>query len=455
MNGNLVDDGAGRVFTWDGFDRLVSCSRSGGYSYDAEGRMVAQTAAGATPLYLDYGEEGLIAERQGGTSIRYRRDGSLTRGREAGGSAESHLLEAAGGVVGVLTGDGRLASTLYTPYGGAGPAGVDASTPLIHRNRVAFNGERLDAMAGLYHLGQGRRAYCPELMMFLSPDPYAVFGGAGFNAYGYCRGDPVNLTDPSGLLSSGWNLGLAILGFILAAALVVAAIPTGGATLAGLPLLGLVGASLGAVSATLGLTSAIMTVVDEKNGWDHSETIRILNIASLAFGVAAVGTSGVYSGLMGVRSSAYTIKTASELRRTDIALATLKGANAYGREATRFNRAVTAGTTFLGIESRWWATAAGVSNMVLGSYFIAAGSIDLANPAGSSGTNGGANGNGQREATLGSASGSTPSSMQPYEPVVQSFEDAIASGQSYIQEFDRQTGRLRGSFSAELLGGVA
>lgn len=466
QSGNLVDDQAGRSFTYDGLDRLTACSTTGGYGYDAEGRLVVQTATAATPLRLHYADgSGLIAETQGDAAIRYRRDGAQTQGRSrrpSGGAAtsEADLLDAAGSVIGVLGASGAPSNLLYTPYGQSGPAGVGPGTPLIDQGRIGFNGERLDAMAGLYHLGNGRRPYSPDLMMFLTPDPMAVFGGAGYNAYGYCRGDPVNLSDPSGLLSSGWSLGLAILGFVLAVALVVAAIPTGGASLSGLALVGMIGASLGVVSAELGLASAIMGVVDEKNGWDRSDTIRKLNIASLAFGVASMATSGfaaAANAYKAARTTTLTLATAEEaagITARDIQLADLTGAAVFNSVTTNAERVAAAGgaaaKTFFGIDSRIWATGVGVSNVLLGSYFVVSGSIDLANPSGGAATSGGANGNGQTEAALRAPSGNAPASMEPYRPAVRVYEDSLASRQDYDQEFQRQAHRVRRSFSADL-----
>jgi RHS repeat-associated protein len=45
------------------------------------------------------------------------------------------------------------------------------------------------------------RYYDPQLGIFLSPDPIGVAGG--MNAYGYAFGNPVNLTDRSGLNPGG------------------------------------------------------------------------------------------------------------------------------------------------------------------------------------------------------------------------------------------------------------
>lgn len=62
----------------------------------------------------------------------------------------------------------------------------------------AFNGEHADPSTGHYLLGNGYRAFNPVLMRFNSPDSWSPFGAGGINSYGYCAGDPVNYSDPSG-----------------------------------------------------------------------------------------------------------------------------------------------------------------------------------------------------------------------------------------------------------------
>lgn len=61
-----------------------------------------------------------------------------------------------------------------------------------------FNGQLPDPLTGHYLLGHGYRAYNPVLMRFNSPDNLSPFAEGGVNAYAYCRGDPVNHSDPSG-----------------------------------------------------------------------------------------------------------------------------------------------------------------------------------------------------------------------------------------------------------------
>lgn len=79
----------------------------------------------------------------------------------------------------------------YSPYGHR-PA-EDALLSLL-----GFNGERPDSVTGHYHLGNGYRQFNPALRRFNSPDSWSPFGEGGLNAYGYCDGDPVGRSDPTG-----------------------------------------------------------------------------------------------------------------------------------------------------------------------------------------------------------------------------------------------------------------
>lgn len=64
--------------------------------------------------------------------------------------------------------------------------------------RMGFNGEHREHLTGAYLLGQGYRAYNSILTRFQAPDSLSPFGDGGVNAYGYCGGDPVNYSDPTG-----------------------------------------------------------------------------------------------------------------------------------------------------------------------------------------------------------------------------------------------------------------
>ncbi|WP_410478569.1 RHS repeat-associated core domain-containing protein [Pseudomonas sp. zfem004] len=84
----------------------------------------------------------------------------------------------------------------YGPYGYSG--GLSDAAGLL-----GFNGVQADALTGNYALGNGHRIYNVGLMRFQCPDRLSPFGRGGLNAYAYCSGDPVNMTDPTGQFSFG------------------------------------------------------------------------------------------------------------------------------------------------------------------------------------------------------------------------------------------------------------
>lgn len=92
-------------------------------------------------------------------------------------------------VLGELHHDG-LNHLAYSAYG-------VQSGALAAMTHLGFNGQLKERADG-YHLGNGHRVYNPVLMRFHSPDRLSPFGKGGLNAYAYCVGDPVNLTDPTG-----------------------------------------------------------------------------------------------------------------------------------------------------------------------------------------------------------------------------------------------------------------
>ncbi|MBK4997332.1 RHS repeat-associated core domain-containing protein [Pseudomonas sp. S37] len=91
-------------------------------------------------------------------------------------------------VVGVKS-QAQVKSVIYNVYGFHNPDDIPAQRP-------AFNGHLLVNV--LYLLGNGYRGYNPVLMRFHSPDSLSPFGVGGLNSYGYCEGDAINFSDPSG-----------------------------------------------------------------------------------------------------------------------------------------------------------------------------------------------------------------------------------------------------------------
>lgn len=79
---------------------------------------------------------------------------------------------------------------------------------IMNECSLAFNGERMDPVSRIPHLGNGFRAYNPVLMRFNCPDSWSPFGAGGINPWAYCAGDPVTRADPSGHLSTGQWIGM-------------------------------------------------------------------------------------------------------------------------------------------------------------------------------------------------------------------------------------------------------
>lgn len=63
---------------------------------------------------------------------------------------------------------------------------------------LGYAGEFQDQASAAYPLGHGYRRFLPTLMRFNAADDDSPFGEGGLNTYGYCAGDPVNLSDPGG-----------------------------------------------------------------------------------------------------------------------------------------------------------------------------------------------------------------------------------------------------------------
>ena len=64
-----------------------------------------------------------------------------------------------------------------------------------HTNPYMFTGRRFDFETGLYYYRA--RYYNPYIGRFLQTDPVGY--GNGINWYAYCRNNPLNYVDPSGL----------------------------------------------------------------------------------------------------------------------------------------------------------------------------------------------------------------------------------------------------------------
>lgn len=164
------------------------------YHYDPLDRQCGCTVVQQPALQRFLCKNRLATETQGAArwSIFQHDDQLLAQQHCLGTDATTTLLATnqPRSVLNALEGN-RLNPIAYSAYGHR-----PALSGLL--SLLGFNGEKPDPVTGHYHLGNGFRQFNPALMRFNSPDGLSPFREGGINAYGYCGGDPVNATDPSG-----------------------------------------------------------------------------------------------------------------------------------------------------------------------------------------------------------------------------------------------------------------
>lgn len=192
LNGNLTNDGT-NTYTWNARDQLTAISGAvaASFQYDAAGRRLAKTIAGATTKFF-YDGINIIQELNVsnvatanlltglGIDEVYSRTDLL--------GTQSFLSDALGSTIAMADSAGAVAASYtYEPYGKASKTGTTSNTQ-------TYTG-REDDGTGLYYYRA--RYYHPTLSRFISEDPIGY--AAGPNVYAYVDGNPISLADPFGL----------------------------------------------------------------------------------------------------------------------------------------------------------------------------------------------------------------------------------------------------------------
>ncbi|SFH05574.1 RHS repeat-associated core domain-containing protein [Pseudomonas sp. NFACC45] len=284
-DGNLLNDAYGRQLIYDELGRLESVASADArsilarYRYDASDRLHAVERAGQKPCRRFYRAEQLSSEVTGEDSRSLLHEERQLLALSHGQETVLFRTDGCGNVLQALSG-GDSPQHAYSPYGQR--AAADGLGSLF-----GLGGEPQDPVTGCYLLGNGYRAYDPVLMRFHRPDSWSPFDGGGLNPYAYCLGDPINLSDPTGHISTwGWiKIGIT-------AAFAIASVAFTLATLgASAPLVGI---SFSAATAlTLEVVSgaaSIASIVLEEAAPDAVAT-QVLSYASLALGAVSGGAS--------------------------------------------------------------------------------------------------------------------------------------------------------------------
>jgi len=172
-------------YTYDSQNRRISKTVAGmttHYIYDLANRLIAETLADGTPIrdffYLD-NEPLAVREYQTNPGLYYFLNDHL--------GTPQQLITPAGAVVW---------QAAYLPYG---EAQVQVNTVV---NNLRFPGQYFDSETGLHY--NWNRYYDPITGHYISADPIGLEGG--LNLYAYVGGNPVNWSDPWGLVSCTYSI---------------------------------------------------------------------------------------------------------------------------------------------------------------------------------------------------------------------------------------------------------
>jgi RHS repeat-associated protein len=203
-NGNLQNDGT-RTYTWDSLDQLKQVASGGvtvAYSYDDSGRRIKKVASGTTTQWLYDGQD-----------VYATYTGSWTRPTmlfTSGGGVDDPVI---GAVVSAVDTNAYTQANYYHADGLGSVVGLsnNANPGLVTQRFDAWGNKlngNVDASAQYGYTGREpdetglvymrARYYNPVLGRFVSRDPAGLQGG--LNGYAYCDNDPVNCTDPSGMI---------------------------------------------------------------------------------------------------------------------------------------------------------------------------------------------------------------------------------------------------------------
>ena len=225
LNGNeTLRNPEGRKYAYNANNQTTKITRPGlieqvtDFTY-ADAGQTERTRAGDKAFHSD--ARGVIVEGTAvagqpvpgeADSIYYNRDpGGTLVGQRNGLTNERHyfLFDGLGSVVGLTDQNGALVR--YREYNAYGQA-IHTSGTSGKDSPWQYTSQYLDAPTGLYKMGA--RYYDPAIARWSQQDPLSqVADPRQANRYGYAAGDPVNNTDPTGLVtrpSIGCNIGAAV-----------------------------------------------------------------------------------------------------------------------------------------------------------------------------------------------------------------------------------------------------
>ena len=182
-------DTAATYLYYDGWNLIQEGPASGGILWDGWASYPGG-AGGASRFYLPGArtDELVISANMFTGQFVYHQDDAMGNAlmltSDGGGLVEQYFFDAFGYPYFYSGTNGWTGNIGYSEFG----------------NRFLFTGREWLSDLRLYDYRN--RLYQPELGRFLQPDP-KEFSAGDYNLYRYCHNDPVNRTDPTGLIHEG------------------------------------------------------------------------------------------------------------------------------------------------------------------------------------------------------------------------------------------------------------
>jgi RHS repeat-associated protein len=202
---NIVSGSTTNKLLWSARNQLTNMlgAVTATFAYDGLGRRITRTVTGNTEKYLYDGLD-VIMQFDGSANIRGRYFRGLAidepwqrvditpgSGQKTTETNRNYLADALGSIV-ALADSNKVIQTEYDYE----PFGATTTTGAGNKNSYKFTAREEDG-TGIYYLRA--RYYHPGLGRFISEDPIEYASG-DINLYSYASNDPINASDPLGLL---------------------------------------------------------------------------------------------------------------------------------------------------------------------------------------------------------------------------------------------------------------